>query len=493
MRWLFIVHRYLGMALGVLMAVWCCSGVVMMYVAYPALSESARLNALAPIDWDDCCAAPENALADPERVRHFNIEMLAGDPVLRFLPLHGPERMIDLKDGLAISRVSPEQAATVASEFGQAHGYWDPPAFDGTIDYDQWTVAGSFDADRPLYRFRIADAAQTELYVSSTSGKLVQRTTARERLWNRLGSIPHWLYFAQLRRNGRLWSRVVIYTSLGGCLLTLIGISIGIQQFLRRPSDRWSGYRGLLLWHHIPGLLFGLLALTWVASGLISMNPWGFLESATARPEQRALLGDPPTGADVKESLRALARAAINSPLDVVVSIDSASLFGRLYVVATSARAARWRLDARAAQTPLTFDELTREARALAHGSTFMGPERLSSGDRYYYSRPDETVDLPTYRVILKNAERTRYYLDPIAGALVWKADRAAKEYRWLHDAVHRMDFASGVRVRPLWDVLTLVLMSGVTWVATTGAYLGLRRLVGMSAHRRGRIKAETS
>jgi hypothetical protein len=85
-------------------------------------------------------------------------------------------------------------------------------------------------------------------------------------------------------------------------------------------------------------------------------------------------------------------------------------------------------------------------------------------------------VPLPIYRVVVNDTERTRYYLDPIAGALVWKADRAAKEYRWLHDALHRIDFASGVRARPLWDVLTLVLMTGVTVVATTGAYMGLRR-----------------
>jgi hypothetical protein len=142
MRWLFIVHRYLGMTLGVLMAMWCCSGVVMMYVAYPALSESARLRALAPIDWGRCCNVPVQTLGDAEHVGRFNVEMLAGDPVLRVVPVRGAPRLVDLKDGRPISLVSSEQAGSVAAEYGEARGYWDPPAFDGTIEYDQWTVAG---------------------------------------------------------------------------------------------------------------------------------------------------------------------------------------------------------------------------------------------------------------------------------------------------------------------------------------------------------------
>jgi hypothetical protein len=42
--------------------------------------------------------------------------------------------------------------------------------------------------------------------------------------------------------------------------------------------------------------------------------------------------------------------------------------------------------------------------------------------------------------------------VDPVAGVLVWKADRGAQGYRWLH----------------------------VTAVCATGAYLGLRRLVNL-------------
>src|SRR5580700_1088153 len=49
------------------------------------------------------------------------------------------------------------------------------------IDHDQWTVAGEFDADRPLFRYDLGDDAGTEVYVSSRSGKVVLTTTRSAR------------------------------------------------------------------------------------------------------------------------------------------------------------------------------------------------------------------------------------------------------------------------------------------------------------------------
>jgi uncharacterized iron-regulated membrane protein len=50
-RALVILHRYLGIAIGLLMAVWFVSGIVMMYVGFPRLTEAERVRALAPIPW----------------------------------------------------------------------------------------------------------------------------------------------------------------------------------------------------------------------------------------------------------------------------------------------------------------------------------------------------------------------------------------------------------------------------------------------------------
>src|ERR1700679_2236096 len=45
-----------------------------------------------------------------------------------------------------------------------------------TIDYDQWTVAGDYDRDRPLKRIALNDAAGTEIYISSATNAAVLST-----------------------------------------------------------------------------------------------------------------------------------------------------------------------------------------------------------------------------------------------------------------------------------------------------------------------------
>src|SRR5258707_4401720 len=221
-RPILLLHRYLGIAVGALMVMWCLSGVVMMYQSYPALGEGARLAHLEPIAWKGCCKIPDTlpAGAQPGSI---GIEMLGGRPVLF---LGGNSRPIDLVTGALIESISLGQAAGVAKRFATTNS--PQPRLLGLIDRDQWTVSGDFNSERPLFRFGLGDAADTELYVSSSSGRAVQLITARERFWNWLGAVPHWLYFTELRRHAGGWSQVVIYASLLGCFLTGIGIYLGV-------------------------------------------------------------------------------------------------------------------------------------------------------------------------------------------------------------------------------------------------------------------------
>ena len=72
----------------------------------------------------------------------------------------------------------------------------------------------------------------------------------------------------------------------------------------------------------------------------------------------------------------------------------------------------------------------------------------LTEEDAYYYSRQRrrfEQVVLPVYRVILKDEEQTRYYLDPNTGALLQRADATGRWRRWLFSGLHRLDFTETV------------------------------------------------
>ena len=77
-RLILLLHRYLGIAMGVLMVMWCLSGVVMMYHGYPVLREGDRLAHLERIAWNGCCKIPDT-LPAPLRPGSIRIEMLGGN------------------------------------------------------------------------------------------------------------------------------------------------------------------------------------------------------------------------------------------------------------------------------------------------------------------------------------------------------------------------------------------------------------------------------
>jgi uncharacterized iron-regulated membrane protein len=452
-RLLFLAHRYLGIAVGLLMVMWCLSGIVMMYVRYPSLDEARRLAALQPIGWTGCCTAG-GALAADRPVERLRIEMLAGHPAMRVTQTGQLARLIDLTDGQPIEQVTADQARSVALAYGaDPH----PPI---RIDHDQWTVSGEFRREQPLYRFDLGDEARTRLYVSGASGKAVQITTGSQRFWNWLGAIPHWLYFTRLRAHPTLWSQVVIWTSLLGSFLAGTGLYLGIRQLRRAPEGRWSPYRGFMLWHHLPGLIFGIFVLTWVVSGLISMNPWGFLDSGNTDAKQTH--GASPSGAEVTAILSTLAASA---PADTI-SIAMAPFDGVPAFIATSEDGTRTRIGGSGRILPPA--DMARAAAILEGGPA----EFLPQGDGYYFDSRSQSARLPVYRIV---AGGLRYYLDPLSGAVMMTADIDARRYRWLHEGLHRLDFTPALRMGPFRNLIMLPLMLGVTLVCGTGAWLGIR------------------
>src|SRR5262249_43816332 len=118
--------------------------------------------------------------------------------------------------------------------------------------------------------------------------------------------------------------------------------------------------------------------------------------------------------------------------------------------------------------------ELTDAATRLA-GTNGIAEQRLiNEPDTYFLGSGGR---LPVYRVILNDAENTTYYLDPTTGALLARVDSDRRWRRWLFRAIHRLDFAAWVRVRPAWDIILIALMLGGSAVSATGVYLAVRRV----------------
>ena len=451
-RWLALTHRYLGVALGGLMLVWCLSGMVMLFVPYPSVSADERAAALPRIDWSHCCAF-EAAAASDAPVRSAEVEQLAETPVLRLSLEGGERRTVELTSGHSIEHVDARTAQAVAAAWGR-------PVVAVPVVRDQWTVSGEFNRARPFWRVRMADPAKTDIYVSQVTGEAVQRTTATGRALNWIGAVPHWLYPTLLRQNVKLWTQVVIWTSLAGTFLTLCGLYLGVLAWGRARDGKISPFRGLMAWHHLFGLAAGLLTLTWVASGLFSVNPWGFLESPGDDARSR-LAGSAPRFADVAAGL-----GAAQASVPAVAQLKLAAFDGRPYLMAGDLR-----LDGAGQARPLTPADLKAAGSRLGA----VAEQGMIASEDAYYFRHHEPVTLPAWRVVLSDGRR--YYLDPRSGGLLAGLDGPARGFRWLHQGLHRLDIVPGLRRGPVWAAATLTLLAAVTAGVAIGVWLGVRRI----------------
>ncbi|MCR5877845.1 TonB-dependent receptor domain-containing protein [Phenylobacterium sp. J367] len=441
-KWLVATHRYLGVVMGLLMLIWFLSGIVMLFARWPTATEAERTAGLAPIPWERCCDLGPGG-RDATVVGRASLEAVGDRPVLR---LDG--EVLDLTTG-APARFSEADARAAARAFTGGE-----PGEVRTVERDQWTVVGYFNRERPFWRVETPGGNWT--YVSQVSGRVVSANTAGERFWAWLGAIPHWLYPQVLRQDGKLWSQVVIWTSMAGLFLTLTGIYLGVLAWRRAPAGRISPFRGVLDWHHIASLFTGVLTLTWVLSGLLSMQPWGLLESGPSDAAERVAGGEATYG-ELRAALEALkAQRPAASQVKLVV------FDGRLSLIADGRR-----YDAAGRPAPLTSADLIRAGERL--GAARQG--LIAEGDAYHYRHHEDAV-LPAWRVI--RADGVRHYLNPTTGELLRTADGPAKGFRWGHLFLHRFDI---VPVSAGWAAVMTVLLAACTAGVATGVWLGVRRI----------------
>ena len=278
-----LCHRWLGTAFCLLFAMWFLSGFVLMYWDYPQVDAQERLARTPPLDPQSTRVSPVEAYAalggdsTPDQVR---IGLLDGRPVYRFR-IGRSESIVYADDGRILEEIPRDMARRIASAWtGQPAA---AAKFEGSLTHaDQWTVSGEFRALRPLWKYSWADGK--EVYVSEVTGEVVQYTTRESRLGAYFGAIPHWLYFTPLRSNGPLWSKVVIWASGIGAVTSVLGLIVGI--WISLPSKRIP-YTGQKRWHAILGLIFGLVTCTWVFSGMLSMDPFGWEAGADGGSRRR--------------------------------------------------------------------------------------------------------------------------------------------------------------------------------------------------------------
>src|SRR5690606_22429691 len=152
-RYLILAHRYLGIGLGLIMALWCLSGFVMMYMPYPDVSKEQALRGNGPLNLENCCETHALSGLGLVDVNRFVVEMMGEVPVLRIRASGMQNPIIDLSNGQLITAVDEQPAVSVAERFAANLALQGPLHLAGQVERDQWTVTSYYDRHRPLYHF----------------------------------------------------------------------------------------------------------------------------------------------------------------------------------------------------------------------------------------------------------------------------------------------------------------------------------------------------
>ena len=505
-RALILTHRYLGIPLSVLFVLWFVTGIGMIYVGgMPTLSAQTRLTQLPSLDLAAVRFTPaeaaERAASGFGRVA---LTTVMGRPAYRFASPYGSATVF-ADTGEALDEIDVDTARGVAAQFVGADV--SSVELERMVERaDQWTLLLS--RDLPLYKFDVHDGAGTEVYVSPYQGdvRLVTTTKARTLAW--IATIPHWFYITPLRTNQPLWYWIVVATSALGCLLALLGLVLGVTQFHKSKPFRWSNavrYQGWMRWHYISGVFFGIFALTWVFSGLLSMEPFDW-----ANADGLEIRGDAMTGGPVEldrfppfeaaswdallagRTLKELEfRRIDDAPYylvrytgarDTTTSAEPDPRRERLhqpYQITGRAEPQHMLVDAGtlAARTELfPTDTLLARLRAAAPDASIVTHELLSDYDAYYYSRNRQAA-LPVLRVKFDDPLETWVYVDPELGQIVASIHHLQRIERWLYNGLHSLDFGFWYDRRPLWDIGMILLSLGALATSSIGMWLGIKRL----------------
>lgn len=482
-RILIAIHLYTGIALCGLFVTWFVSGIAMAYYRTPVIGDAARLDFAEPIRETTALAPGQvGALAatwadtDTLRLVSWN-----GRPLYRWHRGESGWRS-------AWGDTGADAVFDAPSLVGDARRWLGTESvrYDGAFGRDsQWSYFSDARDHYPLHRFSSGGVAPRQVLFSSRTGEPIVATTPGGRLLYYLGPGLHYFSIYPIRNNSALWRGLVNWSSGIGAVSCAIGLVIGLWHLRWRAIG--TGRRSVpyvkpwMRWHHITGLAFGLLAFTFVLSGLFSMNPGRLFPSSDIPASLEASFQGP--RADVHDLLP---RTTLVLPLPgpPLKELEWKRLRGQTFIAGRRAPGDQTRFwpagDRLIERPPFSDDELIAAVGDVLP-ARIRRAERLREFDNHYYARKERFRPLPVLRVELADADDTWYYVDPADGQLLLRSDTGTRLRRWLYNGLHSFDMQFLLRAGRWWDVTIWILsLAGLALSVTSCviAWQWLRRRI---------------
>jgi hypothetical protein len=231
-------------------------------------------------------------------------------------------------------------------------------------------------------------------------------------------------------------------------------------------------------WHYVTGAIFGVLTLTWVFSGWLSMDPIDW--DGGDRPAVRVPPGLSAVAASL-DQFPAFDAAQWNEALGgrAVKEIEFRNVQGAPYYVVRGVEPNPLLMAAGTMQIrrePFAASGIVDLIARFNRNTTIASSELLSDYDAYYYDR-DREAPLPVLRIKFADAGQTWMYVDPMMSQVVARFTRGRRVERWLYHGLHSLDFSFWYYNTPLWETGMVVLLGGGSILSFVGVVIGLKRL----------------
>ncbi len=237
--WMRKIHKWIGLAVGLQLLLWMCSGFVMSLLdADQVRGREFRAPAAAPRPWPADTRPLDGLLAAREPAQTVSTGWLLDRPVYRLVGEKGT-RLIDARSGQAV-----ELDAALAQRLAEA-SYRGPGRATGAERVERTLETRAHEGQ--VWRVGFSDAEDTTVYLS-LQGDVLEH---RNRSW-RLFDVFWMLHIMDYSGRQDFNNPLVVSAAVGGFWLALSGFwllftSFSVAEFIPR---RWRGTRALMV--HAP-------------------------------------------------------------------------------------------------------------------------------------------------------------------------------------------------------------------------------------------------
>ena len=489
MKLLRFLHKWLGIFMAPLLVMWFFTGFFMIFFKeYPRVEKEQAYKLLDPIGAIDSLPNSTQLLdwyqahtASGAQLRGVSLKREAGKAQLTLVGSEG-EVAMDLLTQELLSD-TPATLEELAKKTARVTGY-SPAQVDTIYQLTQWLPFASRREDLPFIKMSVDDPQSTTLYFSGKSGRLLQTTNNSNRRASYVSTIPHWIYFWQLRQHEELWRNLFVVLSIIGCVMIISGLIVGVVWTVksRRSSKRrWSPFTlksgAWLYWHHIAGLLFGLVMLSWMFSGWMTVRR---LPKWIAGPNPRSeLFALADSGAIAPDE--ALQFGQILAQYPTAKEISFAHYMGQPYYrLEMGEQRATYLVVNGEGLSPLALDEeeVLSYLQGLCLGIEVKSARILEHYDGHYLPQPGERNSLPLPVVEVTTGEGSTLYV-ALTAPTITVQNRATRLNDIVYHKLHSYKYLWAYHHPTLRICVMCFLLTGGLIVSVTGlanAWRALKR-----------------